>query len=303
MESIGFSERSMSTFDLHQLRIFVTVIDAGSLTAGAPRVFLSQSAASEQLRKLEERCGHVLLYRGKAGVRPTPAGERLLAHARRLLALSEEAWRDLSGEALAGELRLGVTDYFRPAELTGMLARLGERYPQLRLRVRIGKSADIEQAYARGDIDIGLSMRLVGAASGGTGSTGKRTPRHLRRESLHWVAAPGTRRVQAEPLRLLALPDTCAFHQYVVQLLKRRSIPFRVVHEASGVAGLQSALAAGLGIACLNASSMSADVVDLMTPHGLPKLPAANFHLLCSERGEQALVPRVADVLAEYFAA
>ena len=293
----------MHAFDLHQLRIFVTVVDAGSLTAGAPRVFLSQSAASEQLRKLEERCGQVLLHRGKAGVRPTPAGDRLLAHARRLLALSEEAWRDLNGEALAGELRLGVTDYFRPAELTGMLARLDQRYPQLRLRVRIVKSAEVEQAYARGDIDIGLTMRLGGTAAAPGRVSGKRAPRPLRRESLHWVAAPGMRRLQGQALRLLALPDTCAFHQYVVQLLRRRSIPFKVVHEASGVAGLQSAIAAGLGVACLNASSMNGDVVNLAAPHGLPRLPAATFHLLSRPDGKDTLVPRVADLLAEHFAA
>ncbi|MFT4268248.1 MAG: LysR family transcriptional regulator, partial [Xenophilus sp.] len=74
----------MQDFDLAQLRTFVAVADAGSLTAAAPRVFLSQSAVSEQLRKLEERAGHPLLVRGKSGAVPTPAGERLLAHARRL---------------------------------------------------------------------------------------------------------------------------------------------------------------------------------------------------------------------------
>ncbi|KAG1182559.1 hypothetical protein G6F35_015567 [Rhizopus arrhizus] len=103
----------MSGFDLDQLRTLVAVLDSGSLTAAAPKVFLSQSSVSEQMRKLEDRAGQPLLVRGKAGVAATPAGERLLAHARAILALSDEAYRDLRGVALRGELRLCITDYFR----------------------------------------------------------------------------------------------------------------------------------------------------------------------------------------------
>ena len=43
----------MQTFDLEQLRTLAAVIDAGSLTAAAPRVFLSQSSVSEKMRKLD----------------------------------------------------------------------------------------------------------------------------------------------------------------------------------------------------------------------------------------------------------
>ena len=60
-----------------------------------------------------KRQGQALLIRGKSGVSATPAGERLLTHARAILALSEEAYRDLRGVALQGELRLCITDYFR----------------------------------------------------------------------------------------------------------------------------------------------------------------------------------------------
>lgn len=62
----------MSGFDLDQLRTLVAVLEAGSLTAAAPKVFLSQSSVSEQMRKLEERAGQPLLIRGKAGVIATP---------------------------------------------------------------------------------------------------------------------------------------------------------------------------------------------------------------------------------------
>ena len=283
----------MQTFDLEQLRTFIAVVEAGSLTAAAPQVFLSQSAVSEQMRKLEERVGQSLLTRSKAGVAPTVAGTRLLGHAQRLLALADEALRDLRGETLQGELRLAVTDYFRPAELARLLGRLGERYPQVRLHVSVMKSGAIEAGYTQGQFDVGLSMRIAGQGH----SASSKAPA-LRRESLAWMGATGLRPVRGEPLRLLVLPDTCSLHQFTVKLLKQRRVPFTVAHVASGVAGLQSALAAGLGVACLNESSLCEGVARLALPHGLPALPRVAFQFLPPRRGESAFVTRARELLA-----
>lgn len=288
----------MQPFDLEQLRTFVEVIEAGSLTAAAPRVFLSQSAVSEQVRKLEERAGQALLTRSKAGVTATGAGLRLAGHARRILALSDEALRDLRGESLRGELRLAVTDYFRPCDLTGMLSRLGESYPQVRLCVNILKSGAIEAGYAQGDFDVGLSMRIMTAASGNTPERAQ----VLRRESLIWMGATGMRVVRGEPLRLLVLPDTCSLHQYTVKLLNQRRIPYAVAHVASGVAGLQSALAAGLGVACLNESALTDGIAPVAVPDGLPALPRVAFYFLPARRGESDFVTRARELLATHFA-
>lgn len=275
----------MSGFDLDQLRTLVAVLDAGSLTAAAPKVFLSQSSVSEQMRKLEDRAGQPLLVRGKAGVRATPAGQRLLAHARTILALSDEAYRDLRGVALRGELRLCITDYFRPGDVARLLRRLNEQYPQVRLHVTIMKSGAIEAAYERGEIDVGISMIIQerGAARGRADGA------LLRREPLLWMAAEGATPPLAEPLPLLALPETCALRQYVERLLSRRSLSYVVSHEASGVAGLQLAVAAGLGVACLNESALGAGMARLQAP-GLPALPSVEFRLLAARPGESEFV-------------
>ncbi|MDM0113880.1 LysR substrate-binding domain-containing protein [Variovorax sp. J22R133] len=288
----------MQGLDLEQLRTFLAVIDAGSLTAAAPRVFLSQSAVSEQMRKLEERAGQALLARSKLGVVPTGAGTRLQAHAQRLVALADEALRDIRGDALQGELRLAVTDYFRPQELTKLLSRLGQSYPQTRLNVSILKSSEIEAAYARGDFDVGLSMRVVGSVQKDSASAQAPV---LRRESLAWMGASGLRVTRGEPLRLLVLPDNCSLRQFTEQLLQKRRVPYSVAHVASGVAGLQSALAAGLGVACLNESAMGEGVTPLVPPHGLPALPRVAFHFLPARRGETDFVSRARELLASYL--
>jgi DNA-binding transcriptional LysR family regulator len=288
----------MQNFDLEQLRTLAAVVEAGSLTAAAPRVFLSQSSVSEQIRKLEERAGQSLLTRSKAGVAPTEAGLRLLGYARRILALSDEAFRDLRGETLQGELRLAVTDYFRPGDLTRLLGRLGESYPKVRLHVSILKSDALRAAYAGGEFDVALGMHIAGTPAG----PGAAKPAVIRRESLAWLGATGLRRVRGEPLRLLALPDNCSLHQFTVALLRRRRVAYVLAHVASGVAGLQSALAAGLGVACLNESAVCEGVAPLAPPHGLPALPRVTFQLLPGRRGETAFVTRAREMLASQLA-
>lgn len=277
-------------FPLDQLRTLVAVVEAGSVTAGAPRVFLSQSAVSEQLRKLEELAGHTLLLRSKSGVVLTPQGQRLMGWARQLLALNDEAYRDLKGVPLAGQLRVGVTDYFRPSELTLLLARIQARYPRVSLQVSVLKSGLIEAAYAAGELDVGLTLRVAGAS-------GARPGQLLKREPLRWLAASGWRPPMGEPWRLLALPDTCSLHQFTVGLLQRRRVPFVLVHQASGVAGLQSALAAGLGIACLNESAQGVGIAPVPEPHGLPVLPQAEFRVLPARAGESAFVTQARSLL------
>ena len=282
----------MSGFDLDQLRTLVAVLESGSLTAAAPKVFLSQSSVSEQMRKLEDRAGQPLLVRGKAGVTATPAGERLLAHARAILALSDEAYRDLRGVSLRGELRLCITDYFRPGDVARMLRRLNEQYSQVRLHVTIMKSGAIEAAYERGEIDVGISMSIQERGAPRARAQGEL----LRRESLLWMGAEGAAAPAGEPLALLVLPETCALRQYVERLLSRRGVPYSVAHVASGVAGLQLAISAGLGVACLNESALAPGVARLHAP-GLPALPMVEFRLLPARPGESEFMGLARDAI------
>ncbi len=81
--------------DLTLLRSFVAVIDCGSIQLAAARVGRSQSAVSMQIKRLEEDVGRHLFQREGRNLRPNPAGEDLLIHARRLLRLSDDAMASL----------------------------------------------------------------------------------------------------------------------------------------------------------------------------------------------------------------
>ncbi|RQQ10867.1 LysR family transcriptional regulator [Burkholderia stagnalis] len=285
----------MRGFDLDQLRTFAAVADAGSLTAAAPRLHLSQSTVSEQVRKLEARAGVPLFVRSKRGVEATPAGNRLLHHARRIVALNEAAFDELRGQAIKGELRVAITDYYRTHEVAGLLARLRECYPQLSLHVSAMKSAEIEHAHAKGQIDIGVVMNL---SSGPFRPMSGDTRWVLRREPLSWVTSPALAEHLPEPLPLVLLPDDCIMHQVAIRSLEEQRVPFVLVHSASGVAGLQSMLAAGLGVGCLCASAIGDGLMRLGAKYRLPALPDAVFSLTPPLPGEREAVTQAREVLA-----
>jgi DNA-binding transcriptional LysR family regulator len=96
------------SFDLTDLRLFLHVAEAGSITRGAERAHLALPSASERIRGLEEALGVQLLERVRRGVRQTPAGRALAHHARVVLRQIEQ----LRGEpgdyahGLKGHVRL-----------------------------------------------------------------------------------------------------------------------------------------------------------------------------------------------------
>ncbi len=83
--------------DLRLLRAFVTVAEELHFTRAAQRMFVAQQALSRDIRKLESQLGVRLFVRSTRSVTLTTDGERLLVHARGLLALNDAALRDLGG--------------------------------------------------------------------------------------------------------------------------------------------------------------------------------------------------------------
>ena len=282
----------MAGFDLDQLRTLVAVLDAGSLTAAAPRVFLSQSSVSEQMRKLEERAGQPLLLRGKNGVTATPAGLRLLEHARAILALSDAAYRDLRGVPMRGELNLCITDYFRPGDVARMLRRLNEQYPQLRLYVRIMKSGEIESACARRHRRGRVHGRPGGRRGGRNPGRRDAAARTLDVDGGARRAARMRPAAAAGPARDLCVASVRRAHPDPWRhRLCRGARGLRRGRPATGAGG-------GLGVACLNESALALGIARLDAPD-LPALPQAAFRVLPARPGEDAFVARAREVITQ----
>jgi len=153
-------------FDLADLHLFLCVVDAGSITAGARRANLALASASERIGKIESDAGVVLLERSRSGVMTTEAGEALAHHARLILRqhnLLQGELRDF-GAGARGTLLL----YANTAALTGLLPeRLAPwlaRRPRLHLDLRERTSAEIVKMIGAGLAEAGVVSDAVNAA-------------------------------------------------------------------------------------------------------------------------------------------
>lgn len=150
-------------FDLTDLRLFLAVVDAGSITHGAADVGLSLPAASERLRDMEANGGVQLLERGRRGVSPTPAGEALAHHAR----LIQRQLTQMRGEL--GEHASGLRATIRLLANTAAIAeylppRLAEwmgKHPQTDIDLKERQSIEIARAISAGLAEIGILSDAV----------------------------------------------------------------------------------------------------------------------------------------------
>lgn len=286
----------MRDLDLDHLRSFVAVCESGSLTAAAPKVFLSPSSISEQLAKLEARLGLVVLTRGRQGAVPTAHGMRLLGHAHALLALHDAALHDMTGPSVSGDATLAISDYYRPSDIARLLRRLVAAHPALRLRVIVARSGAIDAGLTSEPFDLGLSMHIGPHPR-------ERSARalHLRRERLLWVTAATGLAPFERPLPIITAPEGCSVQAFTVRVLASAGVAVRFAHAASGVAGVQMAVAAGLGIACLNESSLTPELRPCDPSLGLPPLPEAEFRLLPPRRGEAPRIAALREAIRQWF--
>ncbi|MFF5079789.1 LysR family transcriptional regulator [Actinoplanes sp. NPDC000266] len=144
--------------ELREMRVFVAVVEEGSLSAAARRLRLSQPAVSQVAAALERELGTALLIRGATGVRPTPAGAVLADEARAVLGRYERAIAAVTREPGAADpaLRLGLPLEVRFELLAGPLAELALAGPPLRVEPRhLSTSAQLA-ALRAGELDLGL---------------------------------------------------------------------------------------------------------------------------------------------------
>lgn len=146
--------------ELRQLRYLLAVADESNFTRAAEKVFVSQSALSQQIQALEAEVGTVLLDRSKRGVRPTAGGAILIDHARRVfreLDMALVAIHELEG-LNRGELRVGVVQTVNDYLMPSIAARFSEQHPQIRLYVEELSSDEIEAGLEAGNLQVGLSF-------------------------------------------------------------------------------------------------------------------------------------------------
>jgi DNA-binding transcriptional LysR family regulator len=151
-------EATPMRFDLTDLRLFLQVAEAASITGGAARANMALASASARIRGMEEAAGTALLDRGRRGVTPTPAGQALLHHALLVLQQMERMRGELGDYArgLAGHVRILANTAAASEFLSEPLAAWLAAHPRIDIYLEERPSHAIVEAVAAGLADLGI---------------------------------------------------------------------------------------------------------------------------------------------------
>jgi len=141
---------------------FTTVVDEGSFTRAAARLYVSQPTLSHQIKALEVEVGGPLLERLPHGIRLTAAGAALLPEARTALAAAERATRAArrSLGLESGELEVAATMSVAFGLLPAVIQAWHERYPAIGIRLReYNDVPELAEAVRRGTVEFAISRR------------------------------------------------------------------------------------------------------------------------------------------------
>jgi DNA-binding transcriptional LysR family regulator len=287
---------NLNRFDLVTLRLFVAVLDAGSLTAGAERFGISLAAASRRIAELEHHCGKALLQRSQRGVTATAEGQALHRHAIELVANLERlalAVDDIHA-ATAGHLRLWANPSAFGGFLPAMLAAYADQHPEVKIDLEDALSEDAVRAVASGTAELAV--------------IGENTPREGLEafvcdiDDLVLITPPGHALAQDTPVAFeraldydfVSLSRTASLTRKISAAAEGTGRILRIRVQTRSFDAMCRMVAAGLGLTILprSGSSMYASALGLtVTPlEGLD----VRRRLLLAMRSRAALSPAAA---------
>lgn len=257
--------------DIDLIRTFIAVADHASMTAAGNARFLTQGAVSQQVKRLEEMLGHQLIERRRRALKLTRAGEQLLLKSRRLIALNDDIWSEMTAGEITGTVRLGLPYDLVTACISPVMKDFAAAYPQVEITLTCAASPELVSALAKGEIDMALAEEPVGAGSGET----------LRIERLVWVGAKNGGAHLKTPLPVSMVADTCAFRPAVLSALAQQERKWRTVFENGNIEATAATVRADLAVTAWLVSTVPADL-EILGPDKAPcDLPpfAINLHL------------------------
>ena len=251
--------------DLRQLEVFSKVYDHASFSRAATELSLTQPTVSGHIKQLEEDVGSPLFDRLGNRIVPTPAGDILYHYARRMLHLAHDAQQALD-EFLGcsrGQLYIGGSTIPGEYLLPGLLGEFKQRYPDIRVTLRIDDSKGIIEAVSDGQIEIGV----VGAKLGNAKID---YVEYLRDELVLTVSArhPFAKKrrvsmsdVQQQPF---ILRERGSGSRWILEDLLRRqgadASKLSVVAEMGSTAAVVQGIKAGVGVSILSRRAVADDV-------------------------------------------
>ncbi len=273
--------------EIDLLRSFAVIAEVRSLSRAAERVGRTQSALSQQIKRLEEIVDQPLFQRTGRGVALTSPGERLLVHAQRILRLHDEAMADLCGTGLSGSIRFGCPDDYAAVFLPSLLRQFSSQHPHALVEVVCVPTPRLLEQLDKRAVDLAMVSLPLNA--------GDTDDEIIRREQLVWIGSPELDAAHFDPLPLaLSDPDTLD-HIAACEALERAGRAYRVAYASSSLAGLTALVRSGQAFAVMTQTAVPPDLAILTGDPALPPLPAVGITIKFARKRPSLLTAAFAE--------
>jgi DNA-binding transcriptional LysR family regulator len=237
--------------ETRRLKLFVEIVNSGSISRAASLLGMAQAALSQQLAVLENEFKTKLVNRTPTGINVTPAGDSLYREAQIILRQVEHTLgtvRSLSGQ-ISGQVSVGLTVSSAAFLAVPLLQAMRSSYPHIRLDISDGLSGDLTNRLIHGQIDLASLYRQETRAG--------ITACPLMHEEFALISSsqcdfgPDFRVANLHKMPLLLPSSRQVLRPYYDALFAEHNVQPIIVAESDSVMVLKSAVLAGLGSAIL----------------------------------------------------
>lgn len=144
--------------DIRQLVYFLTIAEEGNISRAAERLHIAQPPLSQQLKRLEEELGIVLMERNTRKMHITDAGQLLQKRAKQIVDLMEKTVKEIRDlkEGLQGTLSIGSISSAGKMLMSVKIQNFHQKYPDVNFHVREGGTPEILELIKSGVVEIGI---------------------------------------------------------------------------------------------------------------------------------------------------
>ena len=239
--------------EFHQLTYFLAAAQTQNFRKAAELCLVAQSALSRQIAALEDELEVALFTREKKRVILTPAGQEFALHVRNAMEQLQQGQQFLT-ELRAGQrgtMYIGCIESLATAFLPTLFATFHQRYPYVRLKVRVNHTDELITLVEQGEVELGLILDPQLQSELLIIKELFRQPLHLLVSVQHplvqnKVPAVPLEQIITEPL--LVLDETSRMGQITKRIFAQRGLPVRPLVEIESVEGLKEMVRQGIGV-------------------------------------------------------
>lgn len=260
---------------LEQLRAFVAVAEARGFLEAGRRLYRTQPAVTQSVKRLEEYLRCRLLERGQGqNTELTADGERFLPQVRDILTRLDHSVNLLQRPELKGEIVVGMQHSMNSAELRAAISACMAVNKGLRIQVISEVSTRLLEMMDNGLLDVAIICRNTEEA------VGPGTMRHrLLREPLLWVGQKNGPSYKGEEIPLAVSVETCTSREAAENALKKAGIPYYFSFISPSWESVCAAVVAGFGLTIVPRNEILESYDVLTEEDGLPPLPYLHTEL------------------------